>query len=216
MTKAPSDEVLHYLKTSFPDAKCALVFHNDFECLCAIVLSAQTNDKSVNAVTPKLFADFPSPKEMAKATPKDVEKDIHSLGLYHAKAKNLIALSKAIEGTFAEKIPQTKDLLMSLPGVGRKTAGVFLAERYAVPALPVDTHVGRVAFRLGYATEKDEPADIEEKLEKIFPESEWIFLHHALIEFGRTICHSQKPDCGGCGLKGCCPYFKRYLMTKGK
>jgi endonuclease-3 len=216
MAKAPSDVVLSYLKERFPDAKCALNFRNDYECLCAILLSAQTTDKSVNQVTPGLFRDFPSPKELSKASILDVERDIKSLGLYHNKAKNLIELGKAIEGTFAEKIPQTRAQLMELPGVGKKTSGVFLAERYAIPALPVDTHVGRVAFRLGYASKDMDPSKVEERLEKVFPKEYWIFLHHSMILFGREICHAQKPACEKCGLKEVCPYFKKYLSTKGK
>jgi endonuclease III len=216
MTKAPVDFVLSYLEKEFPDAKCALNFGNDYECLCAILLSAQTTDKSVNRVTPMLFRDFPSPKELSSAPVEAVEKDIKSLGLYHNKARNLIELAKAIQGTFAEKIPQTQPLLMKLPGVGKKTSGVFLAERYGIPAIPVDTHVSRVACRLGYASKVMKPEDIESRLEKAFPENRWIFLHHAIILFGREICHAQNPNCGKCGLVECCPYFKKYLSTKGK
>ena len=216
MTKAPSKTVLSFLRQEFPNAKCALNFHNDFECLCAIVLSAQTTDAAVNEATPQLFKSFPNPRAMSEAPLEAVEKILHSLGLFHSKAKNLIALSVAIQENYGGTIPQDRTELMRLPGVGKKTSGVFLAERYQVPALPVDTHVSRVATRLGYARKSDTPDVIEERLEKAFPQSDWIFLHHALIEFGRTTCRARIPNCSSCGLAPACPYFKKYFSTKGK
>lgn len=216
MTKAPSKTILLFLRQDFPKAKCALTFHNDFECLCAIVLSAQTTDAAVNAATPELFKSFPTPLSLSQAPLAAVEDFLHSLGLYHSKAKNLIALSAAINKTYGGKIPQDRAELMKLPGVGKKTSGVFLAERYHVPAIPVDTHVKRVAARLGYAKKNDEPDVIEGRLEKAFSPEDWIFLHHALIELGRTICHARIPKCGSCGLAETCPYFKKNFSTKGK
>ncbi|MCI2111780.1 MAG: endonuclease III [Bacilli bacterium] len=213
---APSEVVLSYLKSRFPEAKCALVFHNDFECLCAIVMSAQTTDRAVNRVTPRLFSDFPTPAALSSAPLEKVESDIRSLGLYRSKAKNLIALSKAIQGSFGGRIPQDRSLLMGLPGVGKKTAGVYLIETKGIPAIPVDTHVSRVASRLGYVKKGTDPGRIEEKLERVFPQGEWIYLHHAFVEFGRAVCHAQNPACRECGLVGVCPYFKKNLSTKGK
>jgi len=216
MTKAPSKTVLSFLRQEFPEAKCALDFHSDFECLCAIVLSAQTTDSAVNAVTPELFRRFPTPLLMSEAPVAEVEEILHSLGLYHSKAKNLIALATEIVETSAGEIPHDRAELMKLPGVGKKTSGVFLAERYDIPAIPVDTHIKRVATRLGYAKRIDAPDVIEERLEKDFSPEDWIFLHHALIEFGRTVCHARVPNCGSCGLSETCPYFKKNFSTKGK
>jgi endonuclease-3 len=215
MTKA-NEALLEHLHAAYPDAKCTLDFKNPFECLIAISLSAQTNDKSVNLVTPTLFKDFPTPEALAKAPLKEVEHDIQSLGLYHSKATHIIQLAGVLQGKFNSNVPLKMDELTSLPGVGSKTAGVFLMETIARPAIPVDTHVTRVSIRLGYAKEGDEPLVIEKKLEKIFPESEWIFLHHALIAFGRQECHAKKPACGSCPLKNDCRYFKKNLSTIGK
>lgn len=216
MAKARSDVVLAYLKKTFPDAVTALNFQSDYQCLVCIVLSAQATDKSVNLATPALFTHFPDTASLAKASLTAVEQDIKTIGLYHNKAKNIIALAQEIQVRFAGIIPHDKASLMSLPGVGQKTAGVFLMEQYRVPAIPVDTHVSRIAYRLGYCPEGTDPAEIEKRLEKLFPSEEWIFTHHALIDFGRGVCHAQKPDCAHCGLVDECPYFKKYLSTKGK
>jgi endonuclease-3 len=211
-----SEAVLTYLKTYYADAKCALHFRNPFECLVAISLSAQTTDKSVNAVTPSLFQDFPTPERMGKAPIEDIEHDIQSLGLYHSKAKNLHALGEALSRDYGGVVPLDFDQLTQLPGVGTKTAGVFLLEMASRPAIPVDTHVHRIADRLGYSHEEDAPIKVEAKLEKSFPQDEWCFLHHALINFGRQECHAQHPDCSRCALKEYCHYFKKNALTKGK
>jgi endonuclease-3 len=216
MTSPKSEAVLAYLKKTYPDARCALLFHNDYECLVAILLSAQTTDKSVNAVTPALFRDFPSPKELSAASLSAIEKDIKRLGLYHSKAAHLLALGQLLHERYGDAVPHDFQLLTSLPGVGTKTAGVFLAERIARPAIPVDTHIHRIACRLGYAKEKQNPLQIEALLEKSFPSSEWIFLHHALILFGREKCGAAKPCCADCPLSPYCLYFKRNVSTKGK
>jgi endonuclease III len=216
MITEKSEAVLAYLKLHYADAKCALVFHNPFECLVAISLSAQTTDKSVNQVTPKLFEDFPTPEKMAKAPIEAIEKDIQSLGLYHNKARNLSQLSQDLQGKFHGEVPLDFDLLTTLSGVGTKTAGVFLLEMASRPAIPVDTHVHRIAERLGYAKKDDEPLKVEAKLEKSFLKEEWMFLHHALINFGRQECHAQNPMCEQCGLKEYCSYFKKCSSIKGK
>lgn len=203
-----NDEIVVSLKKRFPDAGCTLTFHNDYECLVSIILSAQTTDKSVNLVTPKLFKDFPSPKELSGASIDSIENDIKSLGLYHDKAKHLSLLGKELEARFAGIIPHDKKALMSLPGVGNKTSGVFLLERGDVPAIPVDTHVGRVSVRLGLTKEGDEPIEKEKKLEKTFKKEDWSFLHHALIAFGREICNAKNPACESCPLREYC-HFKK-------
>jgi endonuclease-3 len=216
MTSPKSEAVLAYLKATYPDASCALHFNDDYQCLVAILLSAQTTDKSVNAATPNLFKDFPSPKELSKASLPALESDIKRLGLYHTKAVHLLALGKVLHEQFHDVVPHDFEILTSLPGVGTKTAGVFLAERMGRPALPVDTHIHRIACRLGYAKEKQNPLQIEALLEKSFAKQDWIFLHHAFILFGREKCGASQPHCLGCPLDLYCSYFKRNASTKGK
>lgn len=205
-----------YLEETFPDAKCSLHFSSPFEALVAVMLSAQTTDASVNKVTPALFAKFPTPFELSKASQKEVEACIQSLGLFHNKAKNLIALSKVLVEQFKGDVPSSFDDLVSLPGVGVKTANVVSAECFARPSIPVDTHVGRVSKRVGYAKKDDEPVVVEKKLEKIFPKESWIPLHHRIIAFGREICHAQKPECDRCGFHSVCPYKAKALTKAGK
>ncbi len=198
-----------YLEELLPDAKCALVFSNPFECLCAVMLSAQTTDKSVNHVTPKLFLKFPDAFALSKADIKDVEAIIQSLGLYRNKARNLIGLSKALVERHNGVVPNDKKALTALPGVGVKTANVVLAECYGVPAIAVDTHLTRVSKRLGLAKDDDDPLEIEKKLERRFPKERWIKLHHQMIWFGRIQCKAISPLCTNCKLKGICRDFKK-------
>lgn len=204
------------LKNLFPDAKCSLDFSTPFQCLVAISLSAQTTDIMVNKATKGLFALYPTPEKMALASVEEIEKPIQILGLFRNKAKNLSLLSKRLVNEYQGAVPLKKEELVTLPGVGNKTAGVFLIEIAHEPNFPVDTHIKRVSYRLGYARKDDEPLDIEKKLKKRFPSSEWIFLHHALIYFGREICHAQNPDCQNCPLVSGCPHFKRNSSTKGR
>lgn len=211
-----SEAVLTHLRQAYPDAKCTLDFSNPFQCLIAISLSAQANDKSVNLVSPQLFRDFPTPEALSKASLFSVEKDIQSLGLYHSKAKNIVRLAGVLQSKYAGNVPLTMEELVVLPGVGTKTAGVFLMETIARPAIPVDTHITRVSYRLGYCQKEDEPLRIEGKLEKAFPKKEWIFLHHSLIAFGRKECHAKNPACSFCPLQSYCRYFKKYFSTMGK
>ena len=204
------------LERLFPDAKAALVFHNPFECLCAVILSAQTTDEAVNRVTPALFAQYPDAFALAQADMKDVENIIRSIGLYHNKAKNIVAMSKILVESYQGEVPADKEAVKSLPGVGIKTANVVCGECFGIPAIAVDTHVSRVAKRLGYAKEKDSPEIIEAILEKRFPVEMHIRLHHRFIHFGRRICHAQRPDCSTCPFPGNCPHFKKTSSIKGK
>ena len=215
MNKKEEDIAL-FLGETFPDAKCALTFSNPYECLVAVMLSAQTTDKSVNLVTPRLFEKYPDAFALANADTKDLESIIQSLGLYKNKAKNLVGLGKELVASYNGIVPGTRAELTSLPGVGVKTANVVLAECFAVPAIAVDTHVTRVATRLGYAKEGADPVKIEEKLEKKFPKELHIKLHHQLIWFGREICHARKPECNRCKLTGHCLYFKKASTKAGK
>jgi endonuclease-3 len=205
--------ILSYLHDNYDDAKTALDFSNDYECLVSIILSAQTTDKSVNKVTPALFKHFPDFESLGKASIEEIENDIKTLGLYHNKAKSINALGKVMASEYNSVIPSDKKTLTSLPGVGIKTAGVFLLERRGEQVIPVDTHVRRIAIRLGFAGENDEFSAIERKLEKAFPHEEHSFVHHSFINFGRTKCSAQRPACEGCPLAVYCKYNS---STKGK
>lgn len=207
---------LEYLHQHYGDAKCALHFSNDLECLVAILLSAQTTDNSVNNVTPSLFDAFKEAKDYAEASLEDIEDKIRSLGLYHNKAKSLKSLGIALTERYGGVVPHDFTLLKELPGVGTKTAGVFLIERADRPAIPVDTHVKRVSERLKYAKSVDTPLKIQAKLEKTFPREEWKFLHHAMIWFGRKECHAIKPSCSRCVMHEYCSYFKKTSSTTDK
>jgi len=209
-----SKAVLAFLKENFPSASCALRFRNDFECLIAIVLSAQTTDKAVNKVTPMLFASFPNAFSLAKASLEEVESIIAPLGLFHRKARNIIALSNVLKEL--QEIPAIKEELSLLPGVGEKTAGVFLIERRNASFIPVDTHISRIATRLKYASRKNTSKQIEKRLEKSFPSREHAFIHHALIAFGREICQAKNPHCEKCKLMGFCSYFKKTSSTTAR
>ena len=180
------------------------------------MLSAQTTDESVNRVTPALFARYSDAFAMAKADIKDVENIIHSIGLYHAKAKNLIALSIALVEKHNGEVPADKEQMRALSGVGVKTSNVVGAICFGIPAIAVDTHVARVSKRLGYAKESDEPEKIEVKLERRFPKEVHIRLHYQIILFGRTVCHAKKPECERCELCSRCLYFKKSSSIKGR
>ena len=213
----PTDRYfVDYLEELFPEPGCALNFSNPFECLCAVMLSAQTTDASVNKVTPALFSCYPDAYALAEAEIKDVEAIIHSIGLYHAKAKNLIGLSKALVASHQGQVPQDKESMRKLPGVGVKTSNVVGAICFGIPAIAVDTHVARVSKRLGYAKDDDDPEEIEAKLEKRFPREIHIRLHYQIILFGRNVCHAVRPECAGCRLSDHCRHFKKKSSISGK
>lgn len=216
MMKSDDLEFVSYLRRLFPDPGCALHFSNPFECLCAVMLSAQTTDASVNKVTPELFRKYPDAFALSKADIHDVENIIHSIGLYHAKAKNLLGLSKTLAERYDGVVPSDKKLMRELPGVGVKTSNVVGAICFGIPAIAVDTHVARVSKRLGYAHDEDTPEQIEAKLEKRFPEEIHIPLHYQMILFGREVCHAVKPECGRCELTSRCRYFKKASSIKGR
>ncbi len=182
----------------FPEAKCELNYYKDFELLIAIMLSAQTTDISVNKVTDNLFKKYHSIEEYANAEIEDLENIIRKIGLYRNKSKNLKLMANMVVNKYHSEIPKTQKELEQLPGVGRKTANVFLAEFYHMPRIAVDTHVSRVSKRLGLAKESDNPLKIEEKLKKTYDESLWISLHHKFIFFGRYFCKAKKPNCKEC------------------
>ncbi len=196
--------ILDIFSSSYPNAKCSLVFSSPFQCVVAVSLSAQTTDKAVNLVTPKLFSLFPDPYAFSKADIKEIELIIRSIGLYKNKAKNLLEMSKVLVNKYDGQVPSNLFDLVSLPGVGIKTASVVLAECFKVPSFPVDTHCKRVLTRLGIAKEKDTPIEVMEKAKKAFPKESWINLHHQIIEHGRTICHARKPLCKTCPFSNIC------------
>ena len=200
-------EVLAILEQMHPEAACALDYRDPFQLVIAVALSAQTTDVSVNKATPALFAKYPTAEALAKADQEDVMEMIRTIGLYRNKSKNIISLAQKLVTDFDGKVPQDYDGLVSLPGVGRKTANVVLAEGFGVPRIAVDTHVFRVANRIGLTDEKDVTAT-EEKLMRRLPEEKWILAHHLLIFHGRKCCHARKPDCGSCGLADLCVYCK--------
>jgi endonuclease-3 len=190
----------------FPDAKCELNFKNPLELLVATVLSAQCTDKRVNQVTPELFKKYPSVGKLASAPRADLEDVIKSTGFYRNKATSIQGLASAILENHQGKVPGELAELVKLPGVGRKTANVVLSNAFSVPGITVDTHVGRIARRLGWTANTD-PVKVEYDLMEIFDPSDWTLLNHRLIFFGRRICHSRKPACGACPVAKLCPAF---------
>jgi endonuclease-3 len=200
MNKALSNEIVSELKKLIPDPKCELDFTNNFELICAVMLSAQTTDKRVNLITPLLFSKYPNSKSLMNANYNDVLEIIKSLGLAKNKTTNLIALAKTIEEQYGGEVPNTLEELVKLPGVGRKTASVVLALGFSIPAFPVDTHVHRVSYRLGYSKKDDDVLTAEMKLKKYIPKDEWIDAHHLLLLFGRYHCKSVNPNCNECKL----------------
>ncbi|WP_106243991.1 endonuclease III [Allonocardiopsis opalescens] len=194
------------LTETYPDAHCELDFADSFQLLVATVLSAQTTDVRVNRTTPALFARFPTPEEMAAADPEELEALIRPTGFFRAKARSLLGLSAAIRDRFGGEVPRTLDELVTLPGVGRKTANVVLGNAFGVPGLTVDTHFGRLVRRFGW-TEETDPVRVEQRIADLFPPKEWTMLSHRLIWHGRRICHSRRPACGVCGLAALCPSF---------
>ncbi|MEV8392901.1 MULTISPECIES: endonuclease III [unclassified Streptomyces] len=190
----------------YPYAHPELDFRNPFELLVATVLSAQTTDLRVNQTTPALFAKYPTPEDMAAAVPEELEEAVRPTGFFRAKAKSLIGLSTALRDRFDGEVPGRLEDLVSLPGVGRKTANVVLGNAFGVPGLTVDTHFGRLVRRWKW-TEQEDPEKVEAEIAAIFPKSEWTMLSHRVIFHGRRICHSRKPACGACPIAQLCPSY---------
>jgi endonuclease-3 len=192
-----------------PEPKCALDFSTPLQLLIATVLSAQTTDKRVNTVTPILFSEYPSAADLAAASPERVEDIIHPLGFYHSKSAHIIALADQLQERFDGVVPQRMEELVTLPGVGRKTANVVLGNAFGVPGFPVDTHVmrvtGRLRWRSDWRSTHPDPVRIEREITACFPPEEWTDLSHRLILHGRAICHARKPDCANCPLNATCP-----------
>jgi endonuclease-3 len=203
-TTAPAKEVLAFLGRAYPDARVLLAFRNPFELLVATVLAAQCTDERVNRVTPGLFRAYPGPASLAKAAQEEVEEAVRPTGFFRNKAKAVRGLSAAIVSRHGGRVPETMEELAALPGVGRKTASILLGACFGVPALPVDTHVARVSFRLGLTRSKD-PGKIEEDLSNAVPRGKWWEFTTRLGWHGRQVCAARKPRCGDCGLASVCP-----------
>ena len=196
--------IYRILTKEYPDARCELDFNSPLELLIATVLSAQCTDVRVNAVTPVLFKRFPTLETLAAAKLSEVEEIIYSTGFFRSKAKNIKELANKILNDFGGEVPNDLAQLVTLPGVGRKTANVVLGNAFGIPGLTVDTHFGRLSRRFGWSTATD-PVKVENDVEKLIPEKEWTLLSHKLIWHGRRICHSRKPECGICPLAKLCP-----------
>jgi len=196
--------IYRILTKEYPDARCELDFNSPLELLIATVLSAQCTDIRVNAVTPVLFNRFPTLETLAAAKLSEVEEIIYSTGFFRSKAKNIKELANKILNDFGGEVPNDLAQLVTLPGVGRKTANVVLGNAFGVPGLTVDTHFGRLSRRFGWSTATD-PVKVENDVAKLIPEKEWTLLSHKLIWHGRRICHSRKPECGICPLAKLCP-----------
>ena len=190
----------------YPDAKPELNFADPYQTLVATILAAQCTDQRVNQVTPAVFRDFPTPAAMAQTTPEILFPYVRSCG-FKTKAANIVNACKMIVERHGGEVPHTMEELTALPGVGRKTASVVLCFAFGIPAFPVDTHVFRLTHRLGLVEEAaNTPDKVDEAMRTQLPPELWGQMHHALIYHGRRVCHSQRPECGACGLRAWCPY----------
>ncbi|WP_148137704.1 endonuclease III [Candidatus Formimonas warabiya] len=205
--KEKQEAILDILENTYANATTALNFSTPFELMVATILSAQTNDNQVNRITQDLFRRLNTPQQFAELEQEELEQSIKTCGLYKNKAKNIIAASKMIMERFGGMLPRTREELMTLPGVGRKTANVILSNAFGVPALAVDTHVFRVAGRLGLSTAKT-PDETEQQLIKLIPPEKWGNAHHWLIWHGRKICTARNPKCQACPEASLCPSCK--------
>jgi endonuclease III len=199
-------QINRILAETYPDAHTELNFGNAFQLLIATVLSAQTTDVRVNLTTPGLFAKYPTPDDLAAANPEEVEEILKPTGFFRAKTKSVIGLSAAIRDRFGGQVPRTLAQMVTLPGVGRKTANVVLGNAFGIPGITVDTHFGRLARRFGWTSQGD-PVKVEQEVGALFPKSEWTMLSHRLIWHGRRICHARKPACGACTVAALCPSY---------
>jgi len=196
--------IYRILTKTYPDIRCELDFTNPLELIVATVLSAQCTDKRVNTVTPALFKKYKNVKAFAKADIHDIENLIFSTGFYHSKARHIKGLAVKILTDFQGEVPSTLEELITLPGVGRKTANVVLGHAFDIPGITVDTHFGRLSRRFGWTSEKD-PVKVEHIVGALIPQAEWTNLSQRMIWHGRRICHSRKPACGVCPVSKVCP-----------
>jgi endonuclease III len=194
------------LAETYPDARSELDFDNAFQLLVVTVLSAQTTDRRVNAVSPALFAAYPNARAMAAADRERLEQIIQPTGFFRAKTESLLRLSQALVEQYDGEVPPRLDDLVKLPGVGRKTANVVLGNAFGIPCITVDTHFGRLARRFGW-TEQTDPVKAEHEVGALFPKKDWTMLSHHLIWHGRRVCHARNPACGACTVARWCPSY---------
>lgn len=216
MTSKRTRHILDTIAEMFPDAHCELHHSNPFELTIAVLLSAQCTDETVNKVTADLFRKYRSPKDYLAVPLEELEQDIRRIGLYRNKAKHIQSLCRILLERYDGELPQTHEQLVQLPGVGRKTANVVVSNAFGVPAIAVDTHVERVSKRLGLADLADTVLQVEQKLMKRVPRSEWTQTHHRLIFFGRYHCKAQNPSCGICPLLDVCKEGKERMKSPQK
>lgn len=202
--------IVNRLASRYPEIGTALAYTNPFELLVSTVISAQTTDENVNRATPELFARWPTPDDLAAADPEEVEKVIFSTGFYRQKTRSIIALAQDLVERYGGVVPDDMAELVTLKGVGRKTASVVLAEAFGQPAIAVDTHVRRITNRLSLTTDND-PTRIEQDLKALVPRHEWQHLSMRIIQFGRDICSARKPRCWECELARLCPFEPKSL-----
>ena len=194
------------LAETYPEARSELDFHDAFELLVVTVLSAQTTDRRVNSISPTLFAAYPDARAMAGADREKIEQIIQPTGFFRAKTESLLKLSQALVERYDGEVPGRLEDLVTLPGVGRKTANVVLGNAFGVPGITVDTHFGRLSRRFGWTTE-DDPVKVEHEVGALVPRREWTLLSHRVIFHGRRVCHARTPACGACGLARWCPSY---------
>lgn len=204
MTGKQAEEILTILAEEYAGIGPALHFQTTYQLLVAVIMSAQTNDNQVNKITDELFIEYGTPEKMATLTLSELEDKIKTCGLYKNKAKNILAATKILLDEYAGEVPPERAKLMKLPGVGRKTANVVLSVGFGLPALAVDTHIFRVAHRMGLSEGKT-PDDVEGDLCAIIPENRWAEAHHWFIWHGRKVCDAKKPKCAECPVGGLCP-----------
>lgn len=207
-----AQEVMAVLATVYPNAHCELKFETPFQLLVATILSAQSTDEQVNKLTKDLFAKYPTVETMAELSIDELEEHIKGVGLFRNKAKHIAATCQILLQEYGGQVPRTREVLMALPGVGRKTANVVLANAFNIPAFAVDTHVLRVSRRLGL-TRGRTPDQVEAELTALLPEEQWVHAHHWLIWHGRRQCYARRPQCDTCPLALLCPQFQ---TTGGK
>lgn len=210
LRKSKREAILKILEDTYSGTKTALNYNSPFELLIAVILSAQCTDERVNKITARLFPKFDTPEKMGTLSQEEMEEQIRDCGLYHAKAKNILATCHMLVQEFDSKIPDNITTLMKLPGVGKKTANVVASIIYNVPAIAVDTHVFRVSHRLGLAKGAD-PLATEKELQKIIPMEKWSDAHHWFIWHGRKICKARKPLCTECAVLAECPYKEKNM-----
>ena len=204
--KVRAKAIYRQLTKNYPNVRCELDYNSAFQLLVATVLSAQCTDKRVNQTTPALFKKYPNPKKMAKADLIDIQRLVKSTGFFRAKAKNIKGLSNKIMEEFDGAVPSNLEDLITLPGVGRKTANVVLGHAFGIPGITVDTHFGRLSRRFGWSKQND-PVKVEFEVGELIPEKEWTNLSQRMIWHGRRVCHSRKPACGACPLAKLCPSY---------